>query len=165
MQVQSLDWEDSSWGGNGNPLQYSCLGNPMKRGAWWATVQGVTEELDIATKQHFLEYIWFTNIWPREHLMNILSPTELKANLGRGSGETGLFLTWWVMMCWRRMSKPRVRRRERHSLNWNSTLFARNCCMTDMVALEGRTLFCSNFSGFYSQILTRTSVQLRWILC
>ena len=33
--------------GNGNPLQYSCLGNPMDRGAWWATVHGVTE-LDIA---------------------------------------------------------------------------------------------------------------------
>ena len=25
--------------GSGNPLQYSCLGNPMNRGAWWATVQ------------------------------------------------------------------------------------------------------------------------------
>ena len=29
--------------GNGNPLQYSCLENPMGRGAWWATVQGVTK--------------------------------------------------------------------------------------------------------------------------
>ena len=29
-------------GGNGNPLQYSCLENPMDRGAWWATVHGVT---------------------------------------------------------------------------------------------------------------------------
>ena len=28
--------------GNGNPLQYSCLGNPMDRGAWQATVHGVT---------------------------------------------------------------------------------------------------------------------------
>ena len=27
--------------GNGNPLQYSCLGNPMDRGAWKATVYGV----------------------------------------------------------------------------------------------------------------------------
>ena len=27
---------------NGNPLQYSCLENPMDRGAWWATVYGVT---------------------------------------------------------------------------------------------------------------------------
>ena len=28
-------------GGNGNPLQYSCLRNPMDRGPWWATVQRV----------------------------------------------------------------------------------------------------------------------------
>ena len=27
--------------GNGNPLQYSCLENPMDRGVWWATVHGV----------------------------------------------------------------------------------------------------------------------------
>ena len=31
----------SPGGGNGNPLQYSCLGNPMNRGAWRATVDGV----------------------------------------------------------------------------------------------------------------------------
>ena len=30
--------------GNGNPLQYSCLENPMDRGVWWATVHGVTKE-------------------------------------------------------------------------------------------------------------------------
>ena len=29
--------------GNGNPLQYSCLENSMERGAWWATVYGVTK--------------------------------------------------------------------------------------------------------------------------
>ena len=28
--------------GNGNPLQCSCLGNPMDRGTWWATIYGVT---------------------------------------------------------------------------------------------------------------------------
>ena len=33
----------SSGGGNGNPLQYSCLKNPTDRGAWWATVPGVTK--------------------------------------------------------------------------------------------------------------------------
>ena len=32
----------SPGGGNGNPLQYSCLENPMDRGAWWATVHRVT---------------------------------------------------------------------------------------------------------------------------
>ena len=30
--------------GNGNPFQYSCLGNSMDRGAWWAIVHGVTKE-------------------------------------------------------------------------------------------------------------------------
>ena len=30
-------------GGNGNSLQYSCLGNPMDREAWWATVHGVAD--------------------------------------------------------------------------------------------------------------------------
>ena len=32
----------SPGGGHGNPLQYSCLENPMDRGAWWAMVHGVT---------------------------------------------------------------------------------------------------------------------------
>ena len=33
--------------GNGNPLQYSCLGNPMDRRAWQATVHGVAKESDM----------------------------------------------------------------------------------------------------------------------
>ena len=33
----------SPGGGPGNPLQYSCLENPMDRGAWWATVHGVPQ--------------------------------------------------------------------------------------------------------------------------
>ena len=33
----------SPGGGHGNPLQYSCLGNPMDRGAWRATVCGVAQ--------------------------------------------------------------------------------------------------------------------------
>ena len=38
--------------GNGNPLQYSCLGNPMEKGTLWATVHGVAKELD--TTEHIL---------------------------------------------------------------------------------------------------------------
>ena len=42
----------SSGEGNGNPLQYSCLGNPMDRRAWWATVHGVAGvRHNLATKQ------------------------------------------------------------------------------------------------------------------
>ena len=41
-QVQSLGREDP-WKGNGYLLQYSCLENPMDRGAWWAIVHGVAK--------------------------------------------------------------------------------------------------------------------------
>ena len=33
--------------GNGHPLQYSCLENPVDREAWWAAVHGVAKELDM----------------------------------------------------------------------------------------------------------------------
>ena len=58
-------WEDqgsipesgrSSGGGNGNPLQYACLENPINRGAWWATVHGGHKEsgmTDRLTLSHF----------------------------------------------------------------------------------------------------------------
>ena len=37
---------------NGSPLQCACLGNPMVRGTWWATVQGITRvRHDLVTKQ------------------------------------------------------------------------------------------------------------------
>ena len=38
--VRSLCREDSPGEGNGNPLQYSCLENPMDGRAWWAPVHG-----------------------------------------------------------------------------------------------------------------------------
>ena len=43
MWVQSLGQEDPPGEGDGNPLQYSCLGNPMDRGAWRATVHGAVK--------------------------------------------------------------------------------------------------------------------------
>ena len=45
--------------GNGNPLQYSCLENPMGREAWWATVHGVTKSW---TRQSDFTFIFFTFI-------------------------------------------------------------------------------------------------------
>ena len=48
IQVRSLGWEDPFvlGEGNGNSLQYSCLGNPMDRGVWWGRVHGAAKESD-----------------------------------------------------------------------------------------------------------------------
>ena len=52
--------------GNGNPLQYSCLENSMDRGAWWATVHGVTKSRtqlsDFMTQLRSSVYCWFINL-------------------------------------------------------------------------------------------------------
>ena len=45
-------WGRSAGEGNGNPPQYSCLENPMDRGAWWTTVHGVAKESDTTLRLH-----------------------------------------------------------------------------------------------------------------
>ena len=44
--VRDLGLGRSPGEGNGDPLWYSCLGNLMDRGAWWATVLGITKGSD-----------------------------------------------------------------------------------------------------------------------
>ena len=51
----------SSGGGHGNPLQYSCLENPMDRGAWWATVYGVAKShTQLSTYTEKFELLFLT---------------------------------------------------------------------------------------------------------
>ena len=62
----------SPGGGNGNPLQYSCLENPMDRGAWWATVRGVTKSqthLNNSARMHTRN---ITKAYCPQHLTAIL---------------------------------------------------------------------------------------------
>ena len=56
-------------GGNDNPLQYSCLGNPMDRGAWWATVRGVTKRVghDSATENNNELFLLMKLLKPNTH--------------------------------------------------------------------------------------------------
>ena len=49
--------------GHGNPLKYSCLGNPMDKGAWWATVHGVTKEPN--TTERLSMYTCTVSQWSR----------------------------------------------------------------------------------------------------
>ena len=54
--------------GNGNPLQYSCLENPMDREAWWATVQGVAKS---RTRLSDLTFTFSTTT--SDHLRHLIS--------------------------------------------------------------------------------------------
>ena len=60
--VRSLGQEDSPGEGNGNPLQYSCLENPMDRGAWQATVHRVTKSRTRLSDFTFT----YTSYWRRK---------------------------------------------------------------------------------------------------
>ena len=66
--------------GNGNPLQYSCLGNPMDRGAWRATVHGVAKDLDTTahTQYRYASLIFNTDLRLR----------RIQAQLAELSGDT-----------------------------------------------------------------------------
>ena len=57
--------------GNGNPLQYSCLGNPMDGEVWQTIVHGVTE-LDMSEQPHFFFFFTF-------YSFSILITTEMTA--------------------------------------------------------------------------------------
>ena len=57
----------SPGGGNGNPLQYACLGNPMDRGAWWAVVHGVAKSLTRLTElAHTHTHTRVHSEWPNQ---------------------------------------------------------------------------------------------------
>ena len=60
MQVPGLG--RSPRAGNGNPLQYSCLENPMDGGAWWATVHGVAKSQTRLSMRALLYAISFTKV-------------------------------------------------------------------------------------------------------
>ena len=74
--------------GNDTPLQYSCLGNPMDRGAWWAIVHGVTKSWtgpsDSTHMQYFTACVYYIclsiRLWMDTgcfHLLGILSNSSM----------------------------------------------------------------------------------------
>ena len=46
---------------SGNALQYSCLGNPMNIGVWWATVHGGAKESDMTKQTAYMNHMVITN--------------------------------------------------------------------------------------------------------
>ena len=87
--------------GNGNPLQYSCLENPMDQGAWWATVHGVAKSRTLAQLVKNRPAMWET--WVRslcwddpleEGMASHSSILAWRSPMDRGS--------WWATVLWDR---------------------------------------------------------------
>ena len=96
--------------GNGNPLQYSCLENPMDRGAWQATVHGITRvrhKLDTKPppvliilhltlklfSPHFFNWLGAPGGWPMYVGLYWQDPMTSDFQSGRASGEPGQEIT------------------------------------------------------------------------
>ena len=79
----------SPGGGHGNPLWYSCLENPMDRGAWWATVHRVTQSQTTLKQVSIAQYVcWYirrtlyqTFYLPPWHHLTLLIPSPSQKTL------------------------------------------------------------------------------------
>ena len=74
--------------GNGNPLQYSCLENPMDRGAWWATVHGVAK-----SRTRLSNFTLYTHILFHYDLAQVIEYGSLC------SSRTVLFTYFMYIVC------------------------------------------------------------------
>ena len=92
--------------GNGTPLQYSCLENPMDGGAWWAAVSPWGhEELDTTERLHFhfsLSYIGEGNGYP------------LQCSCLENPRDGG---AWWAAVCGVAQSRTRLKQLSSSSSN------------------------------------------------
>ena len=100
----SVPWSERSPGeGNGNLLQYSCLENPMDRGAWWATVHGVAKSqtwLSNYTSPHS------TSMWDKCNCVVVWAFFDIaflgigmKPDLFQSCGHCRVFQICWHIEC------------------------------------------------------------------
>ena len=78
---------------NGNPLQYSCLENPMDGGVWWSTVHGVAKETDMTERLHF-------------HIHTLGLPWWLSGQESTCQCRRHRFNSWVRKLPWRRKWQP-----------------------------------------------------------
>ena len=119
----------SPGGGHGNPLQYSCLENPMNRGAWWGIVHRV------AKNQAQLKWLSTHTQKEREYIISVL--------LGSNANHYTLNYVgkWYVCCCWR-VWEWRCRRSWRQH-KWK--LLCLTCSAHP--TCEKESVFCSLWGG------------------
>ena len=113
-QVQSPGWGRSPGEGNGNPFQYSRLENLMDRGAWWATIHGVTWLKWLSTWYDFISQCKHPHPpWPwsvlilGEHRWKMISSLmfDERSDIWDGPWEISNFSYMYIYMKRRRTRK------------------------------------------------------------
>ena len=124
--------------GNGNPLQYSCLGNPMDRGAWQATVHGVAES-----------HTWLIN-WACVHALECSQGNPLIALFLGGKRMlhpiNGTF--FWALIIMFTQFRAQIRLCFFSLLLWSESLHS-----LSWLLVESLCLIIENSQGFLSSVL------------
>ena len=111
---------------NGNPLQYSCLGNPMDRGAWWAAVHGGAKSQLSTRTQCVSEFLSFLRLWITVHVCPSLSVHSVM--------DTLVTSTFWLLWIWIHrfpLSILGTSTQKWNCWSWGNSLFnfLRNCLL------------------------------------
>ena len=106
----------SPWEGNGTPLQYSCLENPMDGGAWWATVHGVAK-----SRTRLSDFI---SLHLGDEGWNLRQGVSFKKWC-----FTAVMYTWWLKLI-KKLSLINWRGKSviNSQLTWVQCLFCVRCC-------------------------------------
>ena len=77
--------------GNGNPVQYSCLENPMDREAWWATVPKSHKEWDTTEQMSTDAHIWHLPFWGASLIAQLVkNPSAMQETPAQFLGQEDL---------------------------------------------------------------------------
>ena len=99
--------------GNGYPLQYSCLGNPMDRGAWLATVHGVAKS-QTRLSNHHTHYYYN----PMLSCLSFLCARDAQTHLRRWRWQTN-HATAWCRLSWARFCRLGRKKKPVRQVAWD----------------------------------------------
>ena len=130
---------------SGYPLQYSCLGNSMGRGAWWATVHGITKESDM-TEKLTLSLFFFQILFPFRFYIHLFRLFRLWIFSS---------VTWRNNYSHRDFSKKSMREftKRTYPRLWHQIIFKSTVVSSQGLQTEGGTTVC-RFLGTVARNLT-----------
>ena len=98
----------SPGGGHGNPLQYSCLGSPMDRGAWQTTVHKVKKRIQLKWLSTQHKYRVSQGVWVLNTHAHTHTPTQTHTNPACqwSRHKSHRFDPWFGKILWRRAWQP-----------------------------------------------------------